>query len=126
MDNDESDTTKGCRGALNKMDILNSRTELEGPHENKLTIPQTEAALELFVNEKWLVEMSPPGEVTDDSDDEDKPKKKRKSASGGDRRKSLRGTYYGIGPRCFLELGEFLLGIGFPEERMPQTIINLP
>lgn len=114
------------------MDLLNSRTELEGAHENKLTIPQTEAALELFVNEKWLVEMSPPGEVTDDnSDDEEeekeKPKKKkRKSAGGGDRRKSLKGTYYGIGPRCFLELGEFLLGAGFPEERMPQTIINLP
>ena len=110
------------------MDILNSRTELEEPHANKLTIPQSEAALEVFLTEKWLVEMKPSGEVTEDedSDDEDKPKKKRKkSSAGGDRRKSLKGTYYGIGPRCFLELGEFLQGVGFPEERMPQIILNL-
>lgn len=111
------------------MDILNSRTDLEGAHANKLTVSQTEAALELFVMEKWLVEMSPPGEGdesdAEDEEEEDRPKKKRKS-KGGDRRKSLKGTYYGIGPRCFLELGEFLQGAGLPEERMPQTIINLP
>lgn len=74
------------------------------------------------------MEMKPSGEVTEDedSDDDDKPKKKRKkSSAGGDRRKSLKGTYYGIGPRCFLELGEFLQGVGFPEERMPQIILNL-
>lgn len=125
----EIDTNVGCAGVLNKMDILNSRTDLEGAHANKLTVSQTEAALELFVMEKWLVEMSPPGEGDDsdaeDEEEEDRPKKKRKS-KGGDRRKSLKGTYYGIGPRCFLELGEFLQGAGLPEERMPQTIINLP
>lgn len=134
-DNNNTNTNvKGCRGVMNRMDILNARTELEEPHANKLTIPQSEAALELFLIEKWLVEMRPSGEVTEDEDSdnleddgEDKPKKKkRKKSSGGDRRKSLKGTYYGIGPRCFLELGEYLQGVGFPEERMPQIILNMP
>jgi len=130
----------GCRGTLNKMDILNSRTELEGVHANKLTVAQTEAALELFVTEKWLVQMAAPGQkekeedydddddkVGNDSDEEKQERKRRKKSVNRDgRRKSLRGTYYGIGPRCFLELGEFLLGVGLPEEKMPQTIINLP
>jgi hypothetical protein len=120
----EMDVSVGCKGVMNKMDMINSRTDLEGAHANKLTIPQSEAALELFLMEKWLVEMAPPGEEVTDDEEEDRPKKKRKSK--GDRRKSLRGTYYGIGPRCFLELGEFLQGVGLPEERMPQTIINLP
>jgi hypothetical protein len=127
----EIDVSVGCRGVMNKMDIINSRTELEGAHANKLSVTQTEAALEMFLMEKWLVEMAPPGEEDsdgeDESDDERSKKKKRKRQStSGDRRKSLRGTYYGIGPRCFLELGEFLQAVGLPEERMPQTIINLP
>ncbi|KAL7522023.1 hypothetical protein ACHAWX_006718 [Stephanocyclus meneghinianus] len=120
----------GCRGVMNTMDIINSRTELEGAHANKLSVTQTEAALELFLMEKWLVEMAPPGEEDSDGEeesDEERSKKKRKRRSNtGDRRKSLKGTYYGIGPRCFLELGEFLQDVGLREERRPQTIINLP
>lgn len=123
--NEVEGSHKGCRGVMNQMDMLNSRLDLEGAHEGKLNIDQAEMALETFVNEKWLVEMSPPDDDGDDADeeeDEDKPKKKRKSANG--KRKSLRGTFYGIGPRCFLELGEFLLGVGMEEERMPQTLLN--
>jgi hypothetical protein len=115
---------------MNKMDVINSRTELEGAHANKLSVTQTEAALEMFLMEKWLVEMAPPGEEDsdeeDESDDERSKKKRKRQSNSGDRRKSLKGTYYGIGPRCFLELGEFLQAVGLPEERMPQTIINLP
>ncbi|KAL3797284.1 hypothetical protein HJC23_004576 [Cyclotella cryptica] len=126
----DMDVSVGCRGVMNKMDIINSRTDLEGAHANKLSVAQTEAALELFLMEKWLVEMAPPGEEESDGEDEsdeDRSKKRRKRlSSSGDRRKSLRGTYYGIGPRCFLEMGEFLQAVGLPEERIPQTIINLP
>ncbi|KAL3773444.1 hypothetical protein ACHAWO_011624 [Cyclotella atomus] len=118
---------KGCMGIMNKMDIINTRNYLEGAHANKLSLASTESALEVFITEKWLVEMAPPGD--DDSDDEDQEeeeerrKKKKRKSSG---RKSLKGTYYGIGPRSFLELGEFLVGVGMEEERMPQTIINRP
>ena len=123
--NEMEGITRGCAGVMNKMDVLNSRTDLEGAHEGKLSIPQTEAALETFVNEKWLVEMAPPGEEDDDEEDEeeDRPKKKKRKSADG-RRKSLRGTYYGIGPRCFLELGEFLRGVGMEEDKMPQTLLN--
>lgn len=117
----------GCIGALNKMDLINLRTEMEGPHEGKLSIAQTEAALDIMESEGWLVPAAPPGEDddendndSDDSDNEDKPKKRKRKPS----RKSLRGVYFGIGPRTFMELGEFLQNCGFPEERMPQSILH--
>lgn len=119
----------GCIGALNKMDLINLRTEMEGPHEGKLSIAQTEAALDIMESEGWLVPAAPPGEDddddendndSDDSDNEDKPKKRKRKPS----RKSLRGAYFGIGPRTFMELGEFLQNCGFPEERMPQSILH--
>ena len=50
----------GCIGRLNKMDVINLRTELEGPHKNKLStvklsIAQTEVALEIMESEGWVV-----------------------------------------------------------------------
>jgi len=121
----------GCPGSMTRMDLINLRTDLEGAHENKLGISETQAALDMLVAEKWLVQVKPPGEDEDNGDDNDDDddedggsRRKRKRSSAGDRRKSLKGTYYGIGPRTFMELGDFLKKSGFPEERIPQTILH--
>ena len=119
----------GCPGSMTRMDLINLRTELEGVHENKLGISETQAALDMLEGEMWLVQVKPPGEDSDNDEDDDGEedggsRRKRKRPSAGDRRKSLKGTYYGIGPRTFMELGDFLKKSGFPEERMPQTILH--
>ena len=138
LDDDAGNTVNvGCTGAMSRMDLINLRTEMEGPHKEKLTIAQTEMALEMLEREGWVVLAAPPGDDDDesddnqdDNDDEDQPKKRKKrkssrpSSSGGNRRKSLRGTFYGVGPRSFMELGDFLQAAGFPQERMPQSILH--
>lgn len=139
----------GCPGALNRMELINLKLEMEGVHKDKLSIRQTELALEMLEEEKWLVQVAPP--VEDDSDDDEeeeeednggnggddekeegrRPKRRRRkrpssrgSSGGGSRRKSLKGTFYGIGPRSFMELGEFLIKAGLPGDRMPQSILH--
>ena len=130
----------GCLGALNRMELINLRTEMEGAHKDKLTIAQTESALELLLEEGWLVRVSSPSEDDDgddlDNDDDDdgeeeeegarRKRKKRASSKKkrGSTRMSLKGTFYGIGPRSFMELGEFLQKAGLPQERMPQSILH--
>lgn len=128
----------GCPGALNRMELINLRTEMEGNHKDKLSITQTENALEVMEGEGWLARVAPPAEDDSDDDDEEnededddeeggRPKRKRKKkrpSSSGSRRKSLKGTFYGIGPRTFMELGEFLQKAGLPEDRMPQQILH--
>ena len=140
----------GCPGAMNRMDLINLRTELDGIHGDKLTVDRAEAALGGMIEEGWLVRVSPPGGGggggggSDDDEDEDEDeddgdgegrrstaKRKRKksgggSSKGGGRRRSssLRGTYYGIGPRSFMEMGEFLQKAGLPGDRMPQSILH--
>ncbi len=142
----------GCPGAMNRMDLINLRTELDGIHGNKLMIDRAEAALGGMIKEGWLVQVSPPGGgggggSDDDKDgDEDKDKdeddgdgegrrstakhKRKKSgggsSKGGGRRRSLslRGMYYGIGPRSFMEMDEFLQKAVLPGERMPQLILH--
>ena len=56
----------------------------------------------------------------DSDEDEVQSKKRRRRPS----RKSLRGAFFAIGPRTFMELGDFLQNCGFPEERMPQSILH--
>ena len=129
----------GCPGALNRMELINLRTEMEGNHKDKLNIAQVENALDLMENEGWLVRVAPPDEDDDDDDDSDKEdgdsddedgggkkkrKRKKKRASSDGRRKSLKGTFYGIGPRSFMELGDFLQKVGLPADRMPQSILH--
>ncbi|KAL3822563.1 hypothetical protein ACHAXA_007674 [Cyclostephanos tholiformis] len=133
----------GCTGALNKMELINLRTELDGKHGDKLTIEKTEMALSCMIEEGWLVRCSPPGGgegggggggtrggyVDDDDDDGgnvDGSRKRRNGHRGGGRRRSssLKGTYYGIGPRSFMELHDFLLKAGLPVDRMPQMILH--
>jgi len=136
----------GCPGSLSRMELINLRTEMDGNHRDKLTIRQTECALEVLEEEGWLARVAPPAE--DDSDDDDdkkededdddeegpgRPRRKRKKrpssrsstpSSRGNRRKSLKGTFYGVGPRSFIELGEFLQNAGLPGDRMPQSILH--
>ncbi|KAL7549235.1 hypothetical protein ACHAWF_012509 [Thalassiosira exigua] len=125
----------GCPGALSRMELINLRVELEGAHKDKLSVAQTERALDVLEQEGWLARAAPPPEDDDgdDGDDDDeeeggrakrKRKKGRASSGGGSRRKSLRGTFYGVGPRSFVELGEFLQKAGLPAERMPQSILH--
>lgn len=131
----------GCPGSMSRMELINLRTEMEGAHEGKLTIAQTERALEAMEEGGWLVETAPPAEEESDEENEEeedgeddegessRTKRKRRKrpppgSSGGSRRKSLRGTFYGIGPRSFMELGEFLQGAGLPGDRMPQSILH--
>mmetsp|Transcript_21384 Transcript_21384/g.46434 ORF Transcript_21384/g.46434 Transcript_21384/m.46434 type:complete len:309 (+) Transcript_21384:109-1035(+) len=127
--NSNSGSAVGCPGAMNRMDLINLRTEMEGNHRDKLTIAQAEGALELLESEGWLVRAAPPADDDDDEDmDEDdeeeggrssKRKRRRKPS-----RKSLKGTFYGIGPRSFMELGDFLQKAGLPGDRMPQSILH--
>lgn len=128
-----SDDGVGCPGKLNKMNLINLRTELEGAHKDKLTIRQTEVALELMEGEGWLVRVAPPDDDDDDDDmgndsDEEEggrgTKKRKKRKSKSKRKSSLKGTFYGVGPRSFMELGEFLQHVGLPEDRMPQSILH--
>ncbi len=138
LENESASASVGCSGVMSRMELINLRTELGGPHKDKLTISQTEVALEMLEREGWIVVGAPPEEddesVPDGEDDEgggvqsSKIRRKRKSAkrsySDGNRRKSLKGTFYGVGPRSFMELGDFLQGLGFPEEKMPQSILH--
>mmetsp|Transcript_5295 Transcript_5295/g.11483 ORF Transcript_5295/g.11483 Transcript_5295/m.11483 type:complete len:336 (+) Transcript_5295:176-1183(+) len=132
----------GCPGSLNRMELINLRMDMEGDHEGKLTIAQVESALDVLEEEGWLVRAAPPAEEdsdddedendNDDNDDDDeeedaRPKRRKRASrksSKGNRRKSLKGTFYGIGPRSFMELGEFLQKTGLPGDRMPQSILH--
>ncbi|KAL7538546.1 hypothetical protein ACHAXR_011959 [Thalassiosira sp. AJA248-18] len=131
-------TSVGCPGALNRMELINLRTELDGAHKDKLTIAATEFALELLETEGWLVRVAPPADDEEEDDDDDgdeeedeeeggskrKKRRKKRPSSTGSRRKSLKGTFYGVGPRSFMELGDFLQKAGLPGDRMPQSILH--
>jgi len=126
----------GCPGAMNRMEIINLRTELEGAHQGHVTIAQAEMMLGLLVEEGWLVRMAPPsfgGSQNEDDDDDDADEddeegnETRKPRRTNNKRKTPAkkgGTFYGIGPRCFMELGEFLMKAGLPENRLPQSILH--
>merc|ERR1712238_514570 len=135
-------------GALSRMELINLKLEMECAHKDKLSIRQTERALEMLEEQQWLVQVAPPVEVDCDDvveledkekdensdgngEEERRPQRKRKkrpssrgSSTGGGRRKSLKGTFYGVGPRSYMELGEFLQEAGLPGDRMPQSILH--
>lgn len=137
LNDDDSNTVSsggvGCPGMLNKMELINLRTELDEGHKDKLSIEMTELALQCLIDEKWLVRVAAPSMTTHQGDDEDEDveddgnnakKKKRKSNSRKSSSSSLKGTYYGIGPRTFMECSEFLQKAGLASERMPQSILH--
>lgn len=126
----------GCPGGMNWMEIINLRTELEGAHMGQVPIAQAEMVLRLLVEEGWLVQVAPPSlgggknadeddEKDDDEDEEgnnDRRKKRRARSNKSSTKKG--GTFYGIGPRTFMELGDFLLKAGLPADRLPQSILH--
>ncbi len=125
----------GCPGGMNRMEIINLRTELEGAHKGQVTIARAEATLGLLIEEGWLVRVAPPSigggqndddeEDGNDDDDDDEGNKRKKRRSRSNKSSTKKGgTFYGIGPRTFMELGDFLLKAGLPEERLPQSILH--
>ena len=129
-----SSSSVGCPGMLNKMELINLRTELDDGHKDKLSIEMTELALQCMIDEKWLVRVVavPPAmtqqqrgaDGDDEEDDDTTTRKKRKSSNKRSSSSSLKGTYYGIGPRTFMECSEFLHKAGLASERMPQSILH--
>jgi len=139
LNDDDSPTSSsssvGCPGMLNKMELINLRTELDDGHKDKLSIEMTELALQCMIDEKWLVRVvaaapamtQQRGGADGDEDEEDDTttRKKRKSSNKrSSSSSSLKGTYYGIGPRTFMECSEFLHKAGLASERMPQSILH--
>jgi hypothetical protein len=45
----------GCTESLSIMDMLSLRSELTEAHKGKLTLQQTQDAIEKFIQEKWLI-----------------------------------------------------------------------
>jgi hypothetical protein len=137
LNNDDDDNVSsttpggvGCPGMLNKMELINLRTELDEGHKDKLSIEMTELALQCLIDEKWLVRVALPSMTTqqqgDDEEEEEDGNNARKKRKSNSRKSSssLKGTYYGIGPRTFMECSEFLQKAGLASERMPQSILH--
>lgn len=125
----------GCPGMLNKMELINLRTELDEGHKDKLSIEMTELALQCLIDEKWLVRVVAPTTMTQQGVDDEEEEKddgnmtgKKRGRKSNSRKSSssssLKGTYYGIGPRTFMECSEFLQKAGLASERMPQSILH--
>ena len=118
------------------LSFLNGRTSLSySVLVDHAGLPDPHVFLDMPLK-RCMVRVAPPDEDDDDSDKEDgdsddedgggkkKRKRKKKRASSDSRRKSLKGTFYGIGPRSFMELGDFLQKVGLPSDRMPQSILH--
>ena len=62
----------GCRGTLGRIDVLNLRNDLEGPHEKSIgAAGQAEHVVSSLVAEGWLVPTAPADDDYGDDDDED-------------------------------------------------------
>jgi len=104
---------RGCEGTMSRMDMINLRTELKGPHKDKLTISQVERIIDTLEVERWLVPApSFGGGKTPNG-------RKRRKSSGN---KTTELTWLQIGPRTYMELPEFLSEIGLEKGRLPQFI----
>lgn len=112
----------GCTGYLSVMDMLALRSELTDAHEGKLTLQQTQDAIDKFIQEKWLVPKT-------DTTKEDGNKRRSSSGSASSRKRSRSSsamdgdattTNYQIGPRTYMELDTVLRDMGL--SNMPQFI----
>lgn len=113
----------GCTGSLSIMEMLSLRNELTEAHDGKLTLQQTQDAIDKLIQEKWLV----PNFGSNDAGISD-----RRSSSGSTSSKKRRGrksspeelestgTTYQIGPRTYMELDMVLRDMGL--SNMPQFI----
>ena len=108
----------GCKASLPRMELLNLRTQLTGPHANKMDISQTEKAVSLFESEGWLAPAV--GLPNDDNEDSRKSKKRKRR----DKDRFNEANYLQIGPRTYLELPEMLTNLGLDKELLPQFILH--
>ena len=120
---EESESAKivrgaGCQASLPRMELLNLRTQLTGPHANKMDISQTEKAISLFESEGWLAPAV--GLPNDDNDVSQKSKKRKRQ----NRDRFNEANYLQIGPRTYMELPEMLTNLGLDRELLPQFILH--
>lgn len=130
-DNDEGDSTSnerraakakkntspvtGCSGSLSIMDMLSLRSELTEAHEGKLTLQQTQGAIDKFIQEKWLApEIGSKQDINSDS------RSSSASTSSAEDYESTTATSYQIGPRTYMDLDMLLRDLGL--RNLPQFI----
>lgn len=109
----------GCEGSMSRMDLINLRTDLSGPHKDKLSISQVEHIIDKLEVEKWLV----PAPSHGGPESPDGRQVRRKNSS----RKSDGGTgmtWLQIGPRTYMELPDFLCELGMNKCQLPQLIFH--
>lgn len=99
----------GCEDYISRMDLINLRTELSGPHKDKLSISQAELVIDKLEEETWLVPAPSRGGIRSPEGRQ----VRRKDSSGG----------LQIGPRTYMELSDFLHEIGMDKHRLPQIIL---
>lgn len=142
----------GCEAGLKRMECINLRTKLKGPHANKVGLRDAERAISAFVAEGWLIATHKPKKAEEtpspEGDEEEEEgtgtqdstgtpsssskrlrKRSRRSIDGlgamdDDDCKPGRGNYLMIGPRTYMELPEALTDFGLGRERMPQFILH--
>jgi hypothetical protein len=113
----------GCTGSLSIMEMLSLRSELTESHEGKLTLQQTQDAIDKLIQEKWLVpnlgskEDGISGRRSSSASTSSKKRRGRKSSA---EEFESTGATYQIGPRTYMELDMVLRDMGL--SNMPQFI----
>lgn len=125
-DHSSSSTGKGCRSSMSRIDMINLRLSLTGPHEGKLSIGQAENVLDLLEVQGWFVPASPPPSEADESMSSPGPSR-RSRRSGPNRTNGAVGggaKYLQIGPRSYLEFPDFLIKVGLDNNKLPQFLVH--
>lgn len=108
----------GCDGSMSRMSLINLRTELSGPHKDKLSINQVENIIENLESEGWLFPAtSRRGPETPEG------RQVRRKNSSGNSDGGSGTTWLQLGPRTYMELPDFLSEIGLNKSRLPQLIL---
>jgi len=109
----------GCEGSMSRMDLINLRTELSGPHKDKLSISSVEHMIDKLETEKWLIPA--PSLRGEESPDGRQVRRKNSSRrTDGD----AGPTWLQIGPRTYMELPDFLCELGMNKHQLPQLIYH--
>mmetsp|Transcript_12073 Transcript_12073/g.14972 ORF Transcript_12073/g.14972 Transcript_12073/m.14972 type:complete len:274 (+) Transcript_12073:250-1071(+) len=111
---------KGCQAAMSRMEMINLRLELMGPHEGKLNIQQAENALNLFEAQGWLVPAAVASSKNNDDPSTPNARRGRRSSTGG----SSRAKNLQIGPRSYMEFPDFITKAGLENEQLPQFLLH--
>mmetsp|Transcript_21215 Transcript_21215/g.31868 ORF Transcript_21215/g.31868 Transcript_21215/m.31868 type:complete len:304 (+) Transcript_21215:102-1013(+) len=125
---------KGCKSRMSRIDMINARNDLTGPHEGKVTIAQAESVLDLLEVQGWFVPAaSPPSNSGEGAESMSSPsssaRKRRRNASSGSGSGSSSAVgggskYLQIGPRSYLEYPDFLIKVGLDDNKLPQFLVH--